>query len=128
MSNYSTFRDSYKTKEEETSPLVFDIKDPENFEDIVSNFPIVVVDVWSNKCRPCLMLSPKYNELAQKYEEAFHQQKIIFLKDNIEQNENIHKPLVMVVPTFFVYIRGQKHVVEKFSDIDIIVKDLLEKM
>lgn len=125
MSNYSSVRESYKTGEEDTSKIVFDIDTEESFQNILESFPIVVVDVHAPWCRPCKMLNPKYNELAKKYEDAFHQQQVIFLKDNIENNEDIHKPIVTVVPTFFIYVKGKRNIVEKFSDIDGILQDLL---
>lgn len=33
--------------------------------------------------------------------------RLLLLKDNIEEEESIHKKDVNVVPTFFVYVKGQ---------------------
>lgn len=125
MSQYSTVQHSYKSDDDPGSKIVFDIDSEESFHNILNSFPIVVVDVWAKWCNPCRLLGPKYDQLAHKYEKAFHEQRIIFLKDNIDQNEEIHKPFISVVPTFFIYVQGQRNVVEKFSDIDAILQDLL---
>ena len=125
MSQYSTVKESYKTDEDNGSNIVFDIDSEESFQDILKRFPIVVVDSHAKWCAPCRQLGPKYNQLAQKYEEAFNQGLVIFLKDDIDQNENIHKPFLSVVPTFFIYVKGQRNVVEKFSDIDAILNNLI---
>ena len=127
MSQYSTVKESYKTDKDYGSKIVFDIDSEESFQDILQTFPIVVVKTWASWCQPCRQLGPKYNQLAEKYEEAFNQKRVIFLKDNIENNEDIHKPLVSVVPTFFIYVQGQRNTVEKFSDIDAILQDLLNR-
>jgi thiol-disulfide isomerase/thioredoxin len=125
MSNYNTVKHSYSTDEDEPSKIVFDIDSIESFQQIIQSFPIVVIKIYGDFCNPCRMLKPKYDMLANKYENEFHLQKVIFLKENIEKVEDIHKPIISVVPTFFIYVKGQRHNVEKFSDIDIILQDLL---
>jgi thioredoxin-like negative regulator of GroEL len=127
MSQYATVRESYKKDEDTGSKIVFDIDSEESFHDILQKFPIVVVDAHAKWCAPCRQLGPKYNQLAHKYEEAFNQGQVIFLKDDIDQNEDIHKPFISVVPTFFIYVQGQRNTVEKFSDIDAILQDLLNR-
>ena len=127
MSQYATVRESYKKDDESGSKIVFDIDSSESFQNILETFPIVVVDVWAPWCNPCRQLGPKYDKLAHKFEEAFNERRVIFLKDNIENNEDIHKPIVAVVPSFFIYVQGKRNVVEKFSDIDMILQDLLNR-
>ena len=107
------------------NPIVFDIRSNEELAKIVQDFPIVVVDVWAPYCNPCRMLMPKYEKIARKYERAFHDRLLIFVKDNIEQNIDIHKPHVRVVPTFFVYVHGQRYHISTFSEIEPTVESAL---
>ena len=127
MSNYKTMRQMYPDDTEQNTDLILDIQSNEQLQEILNRFPIVVVDVWAPFCNPCRMLTPKYMELAQRYKIYIENGQIAFLKDNIEQNEDIHRPLVSVIPTFFIYINGQRKTVEKFSDIDGILQNLINQ-
>lgn len=117
--------DTGRVTVESPHPVVFDIRSNEELEKILQDFPIVVVDVWAAYCNPCKMLMPKYERIARKFERHFHNRHIIFLKDNIEQNQDIHKPHVRVVPTFFIYVRGQRYHIANFSEIEATVESAL---
>jgi hypothetical protein len=69
------------------------------------------------------MLMPKYEKIAVRY--GNYPQHIIFLKDNIEENPTIHKPLVTVVPTFFMYVYGQRYKISEFGELDSTVQAAL---
>lgn len=120
--NYGTFGKAYASSESyvasDTRPsLLFDIKDRQNFDDLLNRFPIVVVEAWAKWCNPCKLIMPKYNDLAYDFERAFINNKIIFLKDHIEDEESIHRSEVSVVPTFFIYIHHQRFIVPSFSEL-----------
>lgn len=106
-------------------PVVFDIRTQEELQRMIRDFPIVVVDVWAAYCNPCKMLLPKYEKIARKYERHFHDRHIIFVKDNIEQNPDLHKPDVRVVPTFFIYVHGQRYHIANFGEIEATVESAL---
>lgn len=130
MSQYSTVIQSYKNGDDDDSEskIVFDIDSEEDFEKILKKFSIVVVDVNAKWCNPCRQLAPKYDKLAKKYEHAFNEKIVIFLKDDIDINENLHKPIISVVPTFFIYVNGKRNVVENFNDIDGILQNLIKDL
>lgn len=120
--NYGSFNTAYASSESlissDTRPsLLFDIKDRENFEHILQKFPIVVVDAWAKWCNPCKLIMPKYNDLAYDFEKDFLEEKIIFLKDHIDNDNSIHRYEVSVVPSFFIYVKGYKYNVPSFSDL-----------
>lgn len=131
--HYGTFGRAYESAESgvssDTRPsLLFDIKDSDNFQEILSKFPIVVVDVWGSWCNPCKLLMPKYNDLAYDFETEFHNNRIIFLKDNIDDKNTIHRADISVVPTFFIYVHGKRYLVSSFSDLRDTIRDALQNI
>lgn len=128
MSSYKTVSEMYGI-EDDSRPsqpkYAFDIKSNQEFNDILDKFPIVVVDVWGAFCNPCKLLMPKYEKIAQKYAQYFQNGYIIFIKDNIEQNLDIHKPHVSVVPTFFIYVHKKRYQISDFREIDTTVESAL---
>lgn len=130
MNQYGTFNESYKSpydreKNQQEKSYVFDIQDKESFEAILKIFPIVVVDVWAAYCNPCRMMAPKYENVANAFRRKHEQRMIIFLKDDIEQHSDIHKPLVSVVPTFFMYVNGKRYHVPDFRELEVTVEAAL---
>lgn len=121
----SASADTGRMTVESRNPVVFDCTSNDELQRLIQEFPVVVVDVWAPYCNPCKMLLPKYERIARKYEKQFQERRIIFLKDNIELNADIHKPHVRVVPTFFVYVHGQRYHISTFSEIEPTVESAL---
>ena len=82
------------------SPLV--ISD-ENFNQIIEENPIVVVDFWAEWCGPCRAMNPMVEELSSIYEN-----KIVFAKLNVDKNPIIpSKYGISSIPTFLIIKNGQ---------------------
>ena len=82
------------------SPLV--ISD-ENFNQIIDENPIVVVDFWAEWCGPCRAMNPMIEELSSIYEN-----KIVFAKLNVDKNPiSPSKYGISSIPTFLIIKNGQ---------------------
>lgn len=66
----------------------------------IQNYRIVLVDVWAKWCGPCKHFTPKFEELANNCSDV---KEMIFLKDDIDNENSPHSSLVSAVPTFFLY-------------------------
>ena len=82
------------------SPLV--ISD-ENFNQIIDENPMVVVDFWAEWCGPCRAMNPIIEELSLIYEN-----KIVFAKLNVDKNPTSpSKYGISSIPTFLIIKNGQ---------------------
>ncbi len=67
----------------------------DNFRQMVSQYPNLVIDLWAPWCSPCKMLTPIIENLAGKY-----QGKVVFGKLNIDENSKTAQTFkVMSIPT-----------------------------
>jgi thioredoxin 1 len=107
---------SYGLEVEEQQPLEAPEVPVMSFDEILQLKKIVVVDAWADWCIPCRECSPLFEELAHKYLSP----DIIFLKDNIDEEESIHRDKIQVVPTFFIYANGVEHSVIQGGEFDTI--------
>lgn len=69
-----------------------------NFRDVVSRYPLVVVDMWAEWCSPCRMIAPIIERLAAKYAG-----KVVFGKLNVDENPKTANAFkVMSIPTLLI--------------------------
>lgn len=83
--------------------MVIEVTD-QNFEEEVakSNLP-VLVDLWAPWCRPCLMVAPVVDKLAESYKGRFK-----FCRLNIDQNpQTAARYRIMSIPTL-LFLKGGK--------------------
>jgi len=70
---------------------------------IISNYPVGVIDCWAPWCGPCHMVAPVIEELAKDYAG-----KIVFGKLNIDENRmSANKYNIMSIPTLLVFKNGK---------------------
>lgn len=103
---YSSFNGAYI--EENTQKIErksYDVPaDINQWKEIVSKTPVIVIYMWSNTCRPCHMIRDKYEMLAHQ----FQNKNVLFFKDNIDLPTSFHKRQIEVVPTFFLLCDGHE--------------------
>lgn len=79
---------------------VLDVK-IEELDEIVKRNEYVFVDVWASWCMPCMVMSPIFEEISDKYEK-FRFIRIESDKDNVVGA----KMSVKSIPTFVLYKNG----------------------
>ena len=78
--------------------------DDSNFDQMVlqADKP-VLVDLWAAWCRPCLMVAPILDELAEEYDG-----RINFVKVDVDQNpKTATKYGIMSIPTLLIFKNGE---------------------
>ena len=78
--------------------------DDANFEQMVlqSKTP-VLVDFWAPWCRPCLMVAPILDELAEEYSD-----RITIARVDVDQNPKTAASYqIMAIPTMLVFKKGE---------------------
>ena len=108
---YGNYSSAYPEKkpvasEIEESAYVKDIQDFQNLKSALLNYKIVVVKAWAQWCQPCKLAKQKLDGLAEQLKDYISNNYIFFLSDNIDSETSVHKKMVDVVPTFFIYFRG----------------------
>merc|ERR1719231_2028454 len=88
---------------------VEEVADERTFKKILSDNPAVVVDFYSQTCGPCIMMAPKFKELAKEYEG-----RVKFVKVDVQRS--YVGVQVRSMPTFHFYLNGK--VDNQFSGAD----------
>ena len=74
-----------------------------NVDETLSRFPLVVVDCWATWCRPCRMIAPIIEDLAEE-----RAGEIVFGKLNVDENRSISmKYGIAAIPTLLVFKNGE---------------------
>lgn len=69
----------------------------------------VVVDFWATWCKPCVMVAPILDELAEEYNE-----RINFVKVDVDENpKTAARYGIMSIPALFIFKNGEpvKHLI-----------------
>ena len=74
-----------------------------NFQELIQDVKLVVVDFWATWCGPCRMLSPVLDEV-----EAEMADKITVVKVNVDDADQIAMQYrIMSIPTLLFFKNGQ---------------------
>jgi len=93
---------SIKFREEEEEALVLELTES-NFDQVVKDYPLLVVDCWAEWCAPCKKVAPVIEELAEDY-----QGKITFAKLNVDYNPSaVGRYQLMSIPTLLIFKNGE---------------------
>lgn len=79
---------------------VEEISDQTAFKKVLSNYPAVAVDFYSQTCGPCIMIGPKFKELSKEYEG-----RVKFIKVDVQRS--YVGVQVRSMPTFHFYVHGK---------------------
>ncbi|KAJ3306579.1 Cytoplasmic thioredoxin isoenzyme 2 [Kappamyces sp. JEL0829] len=73
------------------------------FESVLSEHELVIVDFHATWCGPCKMIAPKYEAFSNTYT------KLHFIKLDVDEVPEVaEKAEVRAMPTFQIYKNGQK--------------------
>lgn len=99
--------------------LIFSIPDNnDDFNQILKEYPVIIVKAWANWCEPCKLASKKFHILAERYQNLIEAKQLLLLADNIDNPDSIHKSKVDVIPTFFIYINGKINPSQVLTGVD----------
>jgi len=74
-----------------------------DFESLIQEYPLMVVDCWATWCGPCRMLAPVIDELARDYAG-----RIVFGKLDVDENPRTAMNFgIMSVPTLLIVKNGK---------------------
>ena len=81
----------------------------ENFNDIIDNNAVVLIDFWANWCGPCKMFAPVLEDAAKELLGV-----AVIGKCNVDEDEELATQHgIMSIPTVVMYKNGE--LVAKFS-------------
>ena len=103
--SYATYQKIGKDPEEpspESQAVIPHVKTLEERKDVISRYPLVVIDYYTDWCGPCKACAPKFAQIAQKYQANG----VAFLKEDAELQFGDHPP-IRGVPTFHFYFKGK---------------------
>jgi len=75
-----------------------------NFDKVVQQYPLMLVDCWAPWCGPCRMVGPVIEELAKDYAG-----KVVFGKLNVDENPKTAMQFdIMSIPTLLIMKNGKE--------------------
>jgi len=83
--------------------MVIDVTDQTFEEEVIKSDLPVLLDLWAPWCRPCLMVAPVVEKLAEKYNGRFK-----FCRLNVDENpQTAAKYQIMSIPTLLFFKGGK---------------------
>ncbi len=83
--------------------MVIDVADQTFEEEVIKSDLPVLLDLWAPWCRPCLMVAPVVEKLAEKYNGRFK-----FCRLNVDENpQTAAKYQIMSIPTLLFFKGGK---------------------
>ena len=74
-----------------------------DFDNVVQQYPLILIDCWAAWCGPCRMITPIIDELAKDYAG-----KVVFGKLNVDENRKVAMQYgIMSIPTLLVFKNGK---------------------
>ena len=104
MATYASYKTLGKDKDApppESMMEIPQITSQEHRASVITSNRVVIIDNYTDWCGPCKTVSPRFAQLAQRY-----QGKAVFVKENVEDGHR-GAPKVRGVPCFHFYINGQ---------------------
>ena len=96
--------------------VLFQLESKEHLNKVLKKHRVVIVDTWANWCGPCKHIAPKFENLARQHAKN---KDILFMKDDIDNDNSPHKNDVNAIPTFFFYVEGKHQEKLKYTGADI---------
>lgn len=101
-----------------------ELKSVAHLNQLLRNYRVVVVDIYTVWCGPCKVLAPKLEQLSDDY----MNDTVIFVKENAEQNQ-IHT--VEGYPTIVFYVDNKKYKTvlgPNFNELVAILNEIFTKL
>ncbi|MDH5783180.1 MAG: thioredoxin [Candidatus Bathyarchaeota archaeon] len=75
-----------------------------DFDQVMQQYPLLVIDCWAAWCGPCRMVAPIIDELAKDYAG-----KVVFGKLNVDENPKTAMRFdIMSIPTLLIIKNGKE--------------------
>lgn len=75
----------------------------DNFDAVIGEDKVTLVDFWANWCGPCKMLLPTIDEIANSFAGRAN-----ICKVDVDENEDIARKFgIMTIPTMIIFKKGE---------------------
>ena len=90
----------------DTEFKVTDVKDKNEWDNLISKYDIVVCDFTATWCGPCKMIGPEFKKLAYNYK---NNSRVLFVKIDVDENSEVSEMCeITCMPTFQIWNKGDK--------------------
>jgi thioredoxin 1 len=112
---------------EKKKEFVIPITDATYAQEVEAFTGVAIVDFWAPWCGPCRVMSPRIEELAEKYAED---KRVKVMSLNTDENqETSTKNTILSIPAFRFYLQGKVRDIKKDTIIGVSpIEELEEKL